>query len=34
MASLLENRDEETEQVEERQRKNAEKGAKLIRVNE
>jgi LmbE family N-acetylglucosaminyl deacetylase len=34
MASQLEHRDEETEQVEERRRKNAEKAAKLIQVNE
>lgn len=34
MASLLENRDEETEQVEERQKKNYYKAMKLIKVNE
>jgi hypothetical protein len=34
MASLLENRDEETEQVEERQKKNYDKAMKLIKVNE
>jgi hypothetical protein len=34
VASELETRDEATEQAEERQRKSAEKGAQLVRVNE